>query len=218
MVEDSATLAEALVFALGFEEGIEPLGVASTITRALEMVAAEQPDVVLMDVHLPDGNGLDAAAQVVALRPGTPVIIMTAHADQLVALRAAEAGATGFLLKDVRIARIAAGIRQAAAGALAVDPPVLEQLLAQAGVSGPDTPSAGASGPALSSLERDVVGLLAEGLDTPAIAARLGLETSDIQTTAADARSRLGARSNLEAVVRAARAGLLNGVPGGGAR
>src|SRR4051795_7128297 len=84
VVEDSATLAEALLFAFSFEEGIEAIGIAPTISRALEMVVAEQPDVVLMDVRLPDGSGIDATTQVVALRPGTPVIVMTAHADHFI--------------------------------------------------------------------------------------------------------------------------------------
>src|SRR5204862_4639646 len=115
VVEDSATLGEALLFAFGFEDGIEPLGVAPTVGRALEMVASEQPDVVLMDLRLPDGSGVDAVGRVVALRPGTPGIVMTAHADDLIALEAADAGAAGFLLKDVRIAKIVAGVRRAAA-------------------------------------------------------------------------------------------------------
>jgi DNA-binding NarL/FixJ family response regulator len=200
LVEDSAALAEALLFAFGFEDGIEPVGVAPTISRALEMVEAEQPDVVLMDVRLPDGSGLEAVSRVLALRPDTHVIVMTAHADNLIALEAADAGAGGFLLKDVRIAKIVAGVRQAAAGALAVDPAVLEAMLAQAhgGVADVD----------LAPAESDVLNLLAEGLDRQAIAERLGIDDAAVAVIAADLRRHLGARSNLEAVVKAARAGL----------
>ena len=86
VVEDSAALGDALLFAFGFEDGIEPIGLAPTIERALEMVAAQEPDVVLMDVRLPDGNGIEAVSRVLTLRPGTPVIVMTAHADNLIAL------------------------------------------------------------------------------------------------------------------------------------
>ena len=202
VVEDSAALAEALLFAFGFEEGIEPLGVAPTISRALEMVAAEQPDVVLMDVRLPDGSGIEAASSVVELRPDTPVIIMTAHADSLIALEAADAGAAGFLLKDVRIAKIVAGVRKAVTEALAVDAVVLEAILAQAKI-------AASAAVELSPPESQVVNLLAEGLDRQAIAARLGIAENEVTAIAATLRKQLGARSNLEAVVRAARAGLL---------
>ena len=82
IVEDHAALGEALLFAFGFEVGIDAIGVAPTIATALERVAAEGPDVVLMDVRLPDGSGLDAAGRVKSARPGTAVVIMTAHADQ----------------------------------------------------------------------------------------------------------------------------------------
>ena len=71
VVEDSPSLGEALKFAFGFEDGIEPVGVAPSIRQALEMAAAERPDVVLMDVRLPDGNGIEAVSRVVELRPGT---------------------------------------------------------------------------------------------------------------------------------------------------
>lgn len=203
VVEDSAALADALLFAFGFEKDIEPIGVAPSISRALEKVEADQPDVVLMDVRLPDGTGLEAAARIVALRPGTPVIIMTAHADHLMALEAAEAGAAGFLLKDVRIAKLVAGVRRAAAGALAVEPATLASVLAQVTASG--------SPPALSPPEHAAVRLLAEGLDRSAVAGRLGVDESEARRVIDSACSRLGARSSLEAVVRAAGAGLLGG-------
>jgi DNA-binding NarL/FixJ family response regulator len=211
VVEDSATLGEALLFAFGFEEGIETIGVAPTISRALEMVAEDRPDVVLMDVRLPDGNGVEAVSRVVALRPATAVIVMTAHADNLIALEAADAGAAGFLLKDVRIAKIVAGVRRAVSEALAVDPAVLEAILAQA-------KTGGAADVELSPSERAVVGLLAEGLDRQAIAARLGVDEAEVATIAAAMREHLDARSNLEAVVRAARAGLFGPDQGSRAR
>ena len=211
VVEDSATLAEALLFAFSFEEGIEAVGVAGTIARALEMVESERPDVVLMDVRLPDGSGVEAVSRVLDLRPDTPVIVMTAHADNLVALDAADAGAAGFLLKDVRIAKIVAGVRRVVTGALAVDPALLDAILAQA-------KTGAALDAELPLPERDLVGLLAKGLDREAIAARLGTTEDEVAKTGATMRGHLGARSNLEAVVRAARAGLLGPDQGSRAR
>jgi DNA-binding NarL/FixJ family response regulator len=206
IVDDSAPLAEALIFAFGFEADMDPIGVAPSISRALEMVEAGRPDVVLMDVRLPDGSGIAGVSQVMALRPDTGVIVMTAHADNLIALDAAEAGAAGFLLKDVRIARIVGGVRRVAAGAVGVEPVVLEALMARAVAGG--APAADAK-PDLSPAEQTVLGLLTEGLDRTAIAERMGIPETEVADVAASMRTQLGARSNLEALIRAARAGLV---------
>jgi DNA-binding NarL/FixJ family response regulator len=210
LVEDSTTLGEALLLAFSFEEGIETVGLAPTISRALEMVAVERPDVVLMDVRLPDGNGIDATAQIVALAPDTAVIIATAHGDHLLALPAADAGAAGFLLKDVRIGKVVDGVRRVIGGGVALDPTVLGALVAAAADEASAEPAV--PGSTLSPFERDALALLADGLDGQAIAARLGAGESEVAGAIAGIRIRLGARSNLEAVVRAARAGLVDGV------
>jgi DNA-binding NarL/FixJ family response regulator len=211
VVEDSVALAEALVFAFGFEDGIEPVGVAPTVSRALEMVTSERPDVVLMDVRLPDGSGVEAVSGIMESLPETRVIVMTAHADNLVALDAADSGAAGFLLKDVRIAKVVAGVHKVVTEALAVDPAMLDAMLAEAKAGGSDDVE-------LSASECEVVALLAEGLDRQAIAARLGTDETGVVRLAASMRAHLGARSNLEAVVRAARAGLLDPDQGSRAR
>jgi len=201
-------LGEALLFAFSFEEGIEMVGLAATVSAALEMVTATSPDVVLMDVRLPDGDGIDATARVMALRPETAVIVLTAHADPVFALRAAEAGAAGFMPKDVRIAKVVAAVRATMAGEPAVEPTVLRSLLAQAAADGwaetsaplPDLPPA-----AVPALE-----LLAKGLGTEEIADALGVPVDEAGGIVDSAMARLGARSRLEAIVIAARRGLLS--------
>jgi DNA-binding NarL/FixJ family response regulator len=217
IVEDHAALGEALLFAFGFEEGIDVLGVAPTIADAIERVGAEGPDVVLMDVRLPDGSGLDAAGRVKAARPGTAVVIMTAHADKDDALRAAEAGAAGFILKDVRIAKVVAGVRRAVAGEAAIDPTVLQSILNQAADEGRRSPDGhGGVGPASGSVpkltppERDLVGLLAGGAGRSALTEALGVGEAEVAAMSVSLQERLGARSILEALVRAARIGLLD--------
>jgi DNA-binding NarL/FixJ family response regulator len=210
IVEDHAALGEALLFAFSFEAGIETVGVAQTIAAGLDLVMAERPDVVLMDVRLPDGSGLDAAADVTSLRPGTAVVIMTAHADHDDALRAAESGAAGFILKDVRIAKVVAGVRRAVAGEPAIDPTVLQSVLNQAAAEGP-----GAAGPVSGSVpkltgeERHFVELLARGATRDAVTEALGVGEGEVVAMTVALQERLGTRSVLEALVRAARIGLL---------
>ena len=213
IVEDSAALAQALEFAFSFEDDIDVVGVAPTVAAALELTETTWPDVVLMDVNLPDGNGIDATSQVVAAHPGVAVIVVTAHADALFAMRAAQAGASGFVPKDVRIAKIVAAIRAVTAGEPAVDPTVLRALLAQAASDGgAEAPAAGADPLAAGDLA--VLELLAQGIGTAGIAAKLGIPEGDVPARVSAVAGRLGARSALEAVVRAAQRGILD--PGAG--
>ncbi len=208
VVDDHATLGEALLFALSFEPDIKVIGLAPTVAAAVEMAATSCPDVVLMDVRLPDGNGIDATSRILQLRPGAAVIVLSAHADPLFALKAAEAGASGFVPKDVRIARIVAAVRATRAGTAAVDPTMLRSMLAQAaadGAAGVDTEPA----PALPADQVTVLELLARGAGSDGIAARLGVDTGEAAAIVAAAMAALGARSRLEALVRAARLGLL---------
>jgi DNA-binding NarL/FixJ family response regulator len=210
IVEDHAALGEALLFAFSFEKAIETVGIATTIRAGLELLTAEEPDVVLMDVRLPDGSGLDAAAEVAALRPGTAVVIMTAHADHDDALRAAESGAAGFILKEVRIAKVVSAVRQAVAGEPAIDPTLLQSVLNQAAAAGPGVAGPGSgSVPKLTRAEHDFVGLLARGANRGAVTEALGLEEAEVAAMAVSLQERLGTRSVLEALVRAARIGLL---------
>ena len=218
VVEDHAALGEALLFAFGFEPDIEVVGLAPTVAAAVEMAAASRPDVVLMDVRLPDGSGIDATSRVLEVHPTAAVVVLTAHADPVFALRAAEAGAAGFMAKDVRIARIVATVRAVQAGQVAVEPTVLRVLLAQAAADGraEGDGEAARNGPAvgLPAEQLAVLEYLARGAGPEAIAGQLGLDGADVDSAVAGALAGLGARSRLEAVVLAARRGLLSATAG----
>lgn len=207
VVEDNAALAEALQFAFSFEDDIEVVGVAPTVAATLELAATARPDVILMDVNLPDGNGIETTPRVLEVHPGAAVIVLTAHADAVFAMRAARAGASGFVPKDVRIAKILAAIRAVMAGDLAVDPTVLRSLLAQAAEDGR---SEGAVADPLPPDDVTVLELLAQRIGTAGIAEKLGLSESDVARKVMATAGRLGARSPLEALVRAAHLGVLD--------
>jgi len=206
IVEDHAALGEALMFAFGFEEDVEVVGLAPTVAAAVEMAAASRPDVVLMDVNLPDGNGIDATAAVLEVHPGAAVIVLTAHADPTFALRAAEAGASGFVPKDVRMAKILAAVRAVMAGEPAMEPTVLHSVLVHA-ASGRDSAT---PPPALGADDIALLELLAQGIGSVGVAAKLGLDGAQAAARVAALVGRIGARSRLEAVVLAARMGLLD--------
>ena len=210
VVEDHAALGEALLFAFGFEDDIDVVGLAPTVADAVALVAERRPDVVLMDVNLPDGNGIDATSRVLEIEPATAVIVLTAHADPVFALRAAVAGAAGFVPKNVRIARIVAAIRAVRAGEVAVEPTVLRTVLARAAAE-----RGGGGGPAAlwPPEQVAVLELLAQGSGTDVIAGKLGLDRAAADRAVAATLAAVGARSRLEAVVGGARRGLFDPSP-----
>jgi DNA-binding NarL/FixJ family response regulator len=131
------------------------------------------------------------------------VVVLTAHAEALFALRAAEAGASGFIPKDVRIARIVGAVRAVRAGEVAVDPTVLRSVLAQAAADAIPT----AEG--LPADQQTVLGLLAQGAGSSVIAEKLSVEVGAAREIVAATVAGLGARSPFEALVLAARRRLL---------
>lgn len=206
IVEDHVALGDALRLAAEMDAGLECVGVVRTVAEALEMVARESPDVVLMDVRLPDGDGIEATGRIKDLRPATAVIVVTAGADAGALLRAARAGASGFLPKETRMAGILDGARRAASGELVVAPSALQSLLAAARHDVAPPPPAARE---LSSGERQLLAGLAEGQKMAELAAGLGLTPEACRQQLKAAAEALGARSPLDALVTAARAGLL---------
>jgi DNA-binding NarL/FixJ family response regulator len=211
VVEDHAALAETLRMAIDLEPGLECVGLAPTVTRALELAVELAPEVVLMDVRLPDGGGVEATARLKGLRPETSVIVLTAMADPEYLLQAAEAGASGFLRKESRISEILRAVRRVRAGEPALPPEALRALVVEASREGP--PSV-APAPHLTAPERAVLDLLGEGLGPEAIADRLEITLPAARDRVGRVAARLGARSELEAIVIAARARLLPGAAG----
>lgn len=209
IVEDHAGLAETLRMAIGFEPDMECVGLAPTASRALELAVECAPDVVLMDVRLPNGGGIEATARLKGLRPEASVIVLTAHPDPVYLLRAAEAGASGFLSKESRISEILKAVRLVTVGEPALRPHALQALMAE--VAREERPAPLGASPELTSAERDLLGLVGEGLGFETIAAKLGITRSAARDRVEAVLTKLGARSQLEAVVLAVRARLLPG-------
>ena len=207
IVEDHVALGEALRMAVDLYGAMECVGVAGTVAQALELVAASAPDAVLMDVRLPDGDGIEATARLKALRPETCVIILTAGADAGALLRAAEAGACGFLPKETRMAAILDSVRRGVAGEPVVSPSALQGLLAAARHHPP--PDKARPARELAPEERELLRLLVTSDDAATIASRLGTTVEACRARISALVEGLGARSTLEALVVAARQGLL---------
>jgi len=209
VVDDHRSFAEALVFAVDHNDDMLAVGAASSIAEALSGMAEAAPDVVLMDIRLPDGDGIEATVRVLELLPSARVVILTGHTDVEMLARAASAGASGFLPKESSIAAVIGAIRAAKNGEMLVDGSTLAAILGRVTPVGTAAQRAAKDAAALTPRERDVLALMGQGLDPHAIAASLGISLHTCRGHQKGIMAKLDAHSQLEAVVVASRMGLL---------
>ena len=187
LAEDQNMMRSALAVLLGLEPDIE---VVAEVASGAEVVAAAQaarPDVALLDIEMPGGSGLDAAAALRAALPSCRVLILTTFGRPGYLRRAMESGATGFLVKDAPVEGLANAIRRALAGERVVDP----ALAAAALSAGPDP---------LTEREHDVLAAAADGSTIADIAARLHLSESTVRNYLSSAIGKTHTRNRIEAV------------------
>jgi DNA-binding NarL/FixJ family response regulator len=174
LADDHGVIRDGLGRLISALDDIELVGVAADGVEAVERCAELAPDVVLMDLDMPRLDGIEATRRVLADHPGTAVLVLTSFSDRARILGAIDAGARGYLLKDVAADEVAAGIRAAARGESPVDPRAARTILkAQAE---PD-PAA-----KLSAREAEVLALLVEGLPNKLIARRLEISEKTVKT------------------------------------
>jgi DNA-binding NarL/FixJ family response regulator len=191
-----------LTQAIDREPDLLSVGHATTGAGGVAMFAELRPDIVLMDLQLPDFDGTAAAAQIVALSPEARVIMLTAHVTAAMVANAAASGACGFLPKDGHLADMLSAIRAATRGSLAVDPALMARLTQlSASTPSPDRP--------LSQRELSVLLRMADGQDVARIARALFISSHTCRGHVKNVLSKLGAHSQLEAVVIAVRMGLI---------
>lgn len=184
------------------EPDLEVVGWARTASEGVTLTRELRPTVVLMDYRLPDLDGATAAAQIRADSPHTAVLLVTGVETEAAVAAALDAGCAGFVSKGRGIIELAHAIRAAAAGA-AVFPSAL-----LAAVAGPSRLQSGTHD--LTTRELEVLGLLAEGCSTEEIASRLVVSLHTVRNHVRNILMKLGARTKLEAVVVAARAGVVD--------
>ncbi len=179
LIDDSPIIRLGLRSALEDYADIAIVAEAGTAAAGLAAAAQHKPDVVLLDLHLPDKSGLQVCRELLKLRPQTPVLILTSSSNERNVQEAMTAGAQGYLLKDNDGASLAAGLRSVAAGKSVLDPAMAGQLLnlfkRRPGLSAAERLSQ------LSHQERRVVALLAEGLTNKQIGDQLGLTEKTVK-------------------------------------
>lgn len=202
VVDDHRMFADGLVRLLDLEDGIDVLGVGGTGHEAVELVERFRPRVLLLDVDMPGGSGLGAAAEVKRRWPSTMVVIVTGSHDDALLLRAIDAGCSGYLTKDRAAAEVTGAVRAVAAGEALVSADQMERLLPRL------SPQARGVGGDLTDHERAVLDLLARGATTPSIAAELLVSLDTARDDVAGVLTKLHAHSTLEAVATAIREGV----------
>ncbi|HEC22060.1 MAG TPA: response regulator transcription factor, partial [Chloroflexi bacterium] len=164
-------------------EGLHVVGEAASGREAIALVEAFAPDVVLLDIRMPDLDGLQALAAIKATRPETSVIMLTSYANPGYLARAIANGAAGFLSKEADPDRIPPAVRAAATGEHLLDQELLRVALASAAAEAPPVPEAGVLPPdLLTEAEIRVLRLIAEGLDNQTIADSLNLSVNTVKT------------------------------------
>lgn len=200
VVDDQRLIREGIASLLGLQDGVEVVGTAGDGREAVEVALRTGPDVVLMDVRMPVMDGVEAVAVLRAELPACRVVMLTTFDDQDYVVRAMQAGAAGYLLKDLPSRELAAAVRLAHAGVLPLDPAVAARLTAAVPQRRPAVP--------LSARETDILALVAQGMTNREIGRRLHLSEGTVKNHLSRLLERLGLRDRTQAAVYARDHGL----------
>jgi DNA-binding NarL/FixJ family response regulator len=206
VVDDQKIVREGLATILDLLEEVSVVGTAANGAEALELVARRRPDVVLMDLHMPVLDGVQATRRIVAEHPSSAVLILTTYGEDDDALAALRAGARGVLTKDAGREEISRALHQAAAGHMTLAAPLQERLLAAA--APPPAPARAELPDGLTAREAEVLGLIGAGLTNREIAQRLVVSEATVKTHINHVFSKIDARDRAAAINYAARQGL----------
>ena len=186
--------------------GITVVGEAGNGISAVRMARESKPDLVLMDIAMPDLNGIEATRRIMIESPGVKVIALSMHADKRFVRHMFAAGAAGYVLKGSAFEEVAAAIKKVAAGRIYISPKITDQVLAEY-VKQLTKFSAGAESP-LSGREREVLQMLAEGKSSRKIAEHLHVSVTTVDTHRKHIMDKLGFRTIAELTKYAVREGL----------
>jgi DNA-binding NarL/FixJ family response regulator len=201
VADDQSAVREGLVLLLGTVPGIAVIGEAEDGAAAVEVVAAKNPQVVLMDLNMPRCDGVEATRRIRASHPQTQVVVLTTYSDDDSIIGALQAGALGYLTKDATRAEIGRAVLAAAAGQAVLDPAVQQRLLSAAVRAPAATTEPGAVGDdELTPRETEVLRLIAAGRSNREIARVLFVSEATVKTHVNRIFAKTGSRDRSQAV------------------
>ena len=200
VVDDQALVREGLMTLLGAAPDIVPVAAAADGAQAVTLAARHRPDVVLMDLRMPELDGVEATRRIRAAQPDTEVVVLTTHADEASILDALQAGARGYLTKDAGIAEISRAVHAAADHLTLLDPVVHSRLVEAASAAARPAPAPASLPDELTPREAEVLALVAQGLSNREIAGRLVVSEATVKTHINHVFAKTGARDRAQAV------------------
>jgi NarL family two-component system response regulator LiaR len=214
IVDDHAVVREGLRTFLELQDGIEVVGEAGDGLQALDQAAALAPDVILMDLVMPRLDGVAAMRRLRERSPASRVIVLTSFLDDSRLMPALQAGAAGYLLKDVEPAELARAVRTAGSDRAMIAPTVAARLLRTLSEPGPAIRRGDAAadpGGTLTPREHEVLELIAAGRSNKRIAIELGIAEKTVKTHVGHLMAKLGVADRTQAALLAVRRGLVDG-------
>jgi len=203
VVDDHEIVRRGIADMIDAERDLEVVGEASTAQQALSRVAATLPDIVVLDVRLPDGSGIDVCRSILSAHPGMKCLMLTAYDDDRASYAAVLAGASGYVLKDIRGQKLIESIRAVAAGRTLVTKAVSDKVVDA--LTAPAPAASSRDLPELTLRERQVLRLIADGLTNRQIGERLDLAEKTVKNYVSGLLAKLGMERRTQAAVYGAR-------------
>jgi DNA-binding NarL/FixJ family response regulator len=206
IVDDQRLFVDGLVRILSIQPDVEVVGRAHTGEEAVEMCLREEPDVVLMDLSMPGMGGIRATRKILSLLPGTQVLVLTVHTDDINLFQAIKAGAQGYILKDCAPEDLASAIKAVHAGDTIMSPDIAKKTMTTFEGIRSSTELA----PSLTERELEVIKALAQGKSNKEIARDLGISEKTVRNHTSNIYRKLHIFDRTQAVIYAVRRGLVD--------
>lgn len=207
IADDHRSFAEALKTVIDLERGLVVTEVVTDGRSAVDKVAVERPDVVLIDVEMPEMDGIAATREIKRLFPDARIVVLATDDDEVTLARAVEAGASGVVSKVRPVSEVADAVRAAFAGRSAFDPQEVERMLAELGDLRQEDAEARTRVERLTPRQIEILQRMADGLSPEEMAGELGISRHTLRTHVQNILTKLGVHSKLQALAVAIRFG-----------
>jgi len=211
LLDDHEVVRRGVADLLDAEPDIEVVGDAGTAAHALARGPALRPDVAVLDVRLPDGDGVSVCRELRSRMPGLACLMLTSFDDDEALLDAIMAGAAGYVLKEIKGADLVAAVRTVASGSSMLDPATTARLMSSLRGGDSEAPPEEAALSGLSPREREILGLIGAGLTNRQIGKRLYLSEKTIKNHISRLLAKLGVERRIQAAVLATQAASASG-------